>query len=551
MASYLDENGLRELWDSVVACVDDKVSGGGGGDWPIYTTTGYAYFYYLNIPEFTGSLEDLYGKRFSFKVHATNSGNAQININGLGQMSITFGGLPTTSAEGSYITAGRLVANSIVTAEIKPVSLSGTVFPQCYIADVAPPYTNRTPMIAPTGDLSTSTSTLTRSMPAPSELSVVSMANSSADPAWLTMPNLATQLSSHLPAPSAGGRVFFGVHDDAWGEDAYVHTRYEELRTTDDLKTGDMLVVYSVNGLGAPGGMMSIHWQNHIENSSWNWHAPTVFAHNVNVQPVRDPAQTYAEVYVFHATIAPIGSTGSSLHEMSFSKNEEASGGGGGYPYPVYTTEGTGSAYTLSIPEISATSLEDLVGTQITFIPHVKSGNVNSPTLNVNGLGGVWLTHGISNTAIRRHIERGELKANYSVTVLLVRNGATTLITSYDWVVMSGPGLLPVFSGGTGRETSYTARQPVYANLVGTGLESMSAPTERSVVSVAGTTGFPAWLTMSNLSSWLLPYLSEQFVTPDDLEGISEQIGENAGNILYLLREVESLTSRVAALEGN
>ncbi len=512
MASYLDENGLRELWDSVVACVDDKVSGGGGGDWPIYTTTGYAYFYYLNIPEFTGSLEDLYGKRFSFKVHATNSGNAQININGLGQMSITFGGLPTTSAEGSYITAGRLVANSIVTAEIKPVSLSGTVFPQCYIADVAPPYTNRTPMIAPTGDLSTSTSTLTRSMPAPSELSVVSMANSSADPAWLTMPNLATQLSSHLPAPSAGGRVFFGVHDDAWGEDAYVHTRYEELRTTDDLKTGDMLVVYSVNGLGAPGGMMSIHWQNHIENSSWNWHAPTVFAHNVNVQPVRDPAQTYAEVYVFHATIAPIGSTGSSLHEMSFSKNEKPSVS---VDKEVYLIRGLGSTRTATLPNFVPG--DSSVGFR--FYGSFQYPGSSGMALNVNNTGnvpfGVYSPNGIS--IIKGADICESLDANYSIRYVKVG-------VNFYWIIEN---IQYLFSTGYQER----ARTPVIgcvdlSRTDGRGLRSMPAPTELSMMSMASATTDPAWLTMSELTSQL-------------------------SSALATIEQLESLAARVTALEGN
>lgn len=86
--------------------------------------------------------------------------------------------------------------------------------------------------------------------------------------------------------------------------------------------------------------------------------------------------------YVFKKILAFVANYAkkdlSNVSDSTIASKVAAAGAG----IPTVTTEGTGAAYTATVPGISALS----TGLTITIIPHTDSTQT-SPTLNVNGLG--------------------------------------------------------------------------------------------------------------------------------------------------------------------
>lgn len=117
----------------------------------------------------------------------------------------------------------------------------------------------------------------------------------------------------------------------------------------------------------------------------------------------------------------------------------------------VVTTEGSGSAYTASVPGLT----ELKTGAQFVMIPHTASTS-NTATLNVNGLGAKYI--------------RQRLSTNTSITVApsagWIVSGKPVLVTynGTQWVVeLTRPdannlyGTVPITSGGTGATDAATA----------------------------------------------------------------------------------------------
>lgn len=119
----------------------------------------------------------------------------------------------------------------------------------------------------------------------------------------------------------------------------------------------------------------------------------------------------------------------------------------------IVTTEGTGSAYTATVPNITALT----AGVNFIMIPNVVSAST-APTLDVNGLGAKTLKRRLSNMAT-------SLQAGYSNTWLA--KGIPQLVTYNGtyWVVEnhSKPssadlyGTLSIEKGGTGATTAEDA----------------------------------------------------------------------------------------------
>ena len=115
----------------------------------------------------------------------------------------------------------------------------------------------------------------------------------------------------------------------------------------------------------------------------------------------------------------------------------------------IVTTSGTGSAYTATVPGITALT----PGVSFVMIPHVESRS-STPTLNVNGLGAVGLRR--QSSIVTAPAQTGYnlfwLAANYPITVMY--NGTYWIVK--DLVKPSAAdlmGTVTVSKGGTGTST--------------------------------------------------------------------------------------------------
>lgn len=110
---------------------------------------------------------------------------------------------------------------------------------------------------------------------------------------------------------------------------------------------------------------------------------------------------------------------------------------------PIFTTSGTGRAYTANVPEI--TELVD--GMLVVMIPHVASGSI-TPKLNINGLGAYLINRFRSNFS--GSYQTGvELSAN--TPVLLMYNSGRWFACNFTQPdVQDLFGTVPTSKGGTG-----------------------------------------------------------------------------------------------------
>lgn len=156
-------------------------------------------------------------------------------------------------------------------------------------------------------------------------------------------------------------------------------------------------------------------------------------------------------------------------------------------PIPTVTTEGTGEAYTATVPGV--TELKQ--GMLLTIIPHTNSTSTNA-TLDVNGLGA---------KGIRRYLSSHTLATTAPTTENWLRASKAVLLQYIGiyWVAL-GPtkpsvtdlsGTLTVDKGGTGR-TSWPIRQLVYATELGQ-LGTVGAPDAASSILMQDPGGVPRW----------------------------------------------------------
>lgn len=120
---------------------------------------------------------------------------------------------------------------------------------------------------------------------------------------------------------------------------------------------------------------------------------------------------------------------------------------------PTVTTEGTGAAYTATVPGITALS----TGLTITIIPHTVSTQT-SPTLNVNGLGAKSIRQllGGGSASTVAGASTSWLAANKPVTVQY--DGAQWRVDFTRADASSLYGTVAVAKGGTGGTSASTAR---------------------------------------------------------------------------------------------
>lgn len=150
---------------------------------------------------------------------------------------------------------------------------------------------------------------------------------------------------------------------------------------------------------------------------------------------------------------------------------------------PIFTTSGTGSAYTANVPEIN----ELVNGMLVVMIPHETSG-LTSPTLNINGLG----AH-----QIRRFKSSGS-SDNYSGSYSNWLYPGVPVLLMYDsgrWFACNFTkpdandllGLVYALHGGTGRSSLTKG-----SYLVGNGTGSVRLKTPSEVLADIGAIPVPA-----------------------------------------------------------
>lgn len=124
----------------------------------------------------------------------------------------------------------------------------------------------------------------------------------------------------------------------------------------------------------------------------------------------------------------------------------------------IVTTAGTGSAYTATVPGITALK----AGISFIMVPHVVS-TTSQPTLNVNGLGAKALRQPLTtNTAASTTAELATwLSAGYPVRVTY--NGTLWVIGIPRPSATALYGVVPIDSGGTGNDEGRAASATVLA----------------------------------------------------------------------------------------
>lgn len=118
----------------------------------------------------------------------------------------------------------------------------------------------------------------------------------------------------------------------------------------------------------------------------------------------------------------------------------------------IVTTEGTDSAYTATVPGMTAMTK----GASFTMIPHVTSGNV-APTLNVNGLGTYKLRRRVSNSTMTTTAfpTNDWMRANTPVQVFY--DGIYWIVDHPRPSATDIYGLIAIEDGGTGATTASSA----------------------------------------------------------------------------------------------
>ena len=118
------------------------------------------------------------------------------------------------------------------------------------------------------------------------------------------------------------------------------------------------------------------------------------------------------------------------------------------------TTAGTGSAYTATVPGITALT----VGASFIMIPHVVSESA-APTLNVNGLGDKPIKRRLSNlsTSVQNGYTTTWLAANKPFRIIY--DGAQWIVEGHEKPTSADLyGTLPIDKGGTGATNIVDAR---------------------------------------------------------------------------------------------
>ena len=152
---------------------------------------------------------------------------------------------------------------------------------------------------------------------------------------------------------------------------------------------------------------------------------------------------------------------------------------------PIFTTSGTGSAYTANVPEIT----ELVNGMLVVMIPHAASGST-APTLNINGLGAHQIrrfkSSGTSAINSPTGIYSNWLKSD--VPVILMYNSGFWYACSFTKPDVSDLwGTIPVSKGGTNRTTLTKG-----SYLVGNGTGSVLLKTPSEVLADIGAIPAPA-----------------------------------------------------------
>lgn len=128
----------------------------------------------------------------------------------------------------------------------------------------------------------------------------------------------------------------------------------------------------------------------------------------------------------------------------------------------IVTTEGTGAAYTATVPGIESLT----VGVSFTMIPHATSTAV-TPTLDVNGLGAINLYRRLSSNV-------SSVQTGYNVAWIMAGKPIEVMYDGTFWIVMGQEkpstadlsGTMSIEKGGTGATTAAAARENLEAAAV-------------------------------------------------------------------------------------
>lgn len=164
----------------------------------------------------------------------------------------------------------------------------------------------------------------------------------------------------------------------------------------------------------------------------------------------------------------------------------------------VFTTEGTGTSYTATIPDYSQYSVGDL----FVMIPHT-AGTSTSAKLNINNLGAYSIQRR-SQTYTMKGLRASGCVAK-GVPELLVFTGSCFMALS-QYQPYGGTDFytsISVTKGGTGK-TSWSANRLIYASS-STTLSQLYPPEEESILTQSSNTA-PYWTTKSQFSSGLMAF---------------------------------------------
>ena len=152
---------------------------------------------------------------------------------------------------------------------------------------------------------------------------------------------------------------------------------------------------------------------------------------------------------------------------------------------PIFTTSGTGSAYTANVPEIT----ELVNGMLVVMIPHVASAST-APTLNINGLGAYAIRRFLSTETTAINSPTG-IYSNWlkpDVPVILMYNSGFWYACSFTKPDASDLwGTIPVSKGGIGRTTLTKG-----SYVVGNGPNAVQLKTPNKVLADIGAIPVPA-----------------------------------------------------------
>lgn len=164
----------------------------------------------------------------------------------------------------------------------------------------------------------------------------------------------------------------------------------------------------------------------------------------------------------------------------------------------VFTTAGSGSSYTATIPDYT----EYAVGDLFVMIPHV-AGTSTSPKLNINNLGAYSIQRRAYNSTIKSLRSSGCVAKG--IPELLVFTGSYFVALS-QYQPYGGSDFYTTISaskGGTGR-SSWTSNYLIYAS-GSSSLSQVYPPAEESVLMQSSGTS-PHWTTKAAFSSGLMSF---------------------------------------------